>query len=258
MPFVATPSGGARSALPPEPPPAPRPFRWGALDAGTVFLLLFGTIWTGVGAGITTIFTVVGGPLWNDLILDRRGKKAEAMPTSVDGTGSFVNGRRVFRVSYDFFDEHGQPRESAADTTDSAVLERADRRERLSIDYDPQAPALSRLTGGSASFFGWFTLVPLAFAVAGLLVLRAGLTRALRIRHLYVRGLAALARVTAWTGTRMRVNQRRLIRVEYEFDAVVRRVTGSSTFLNPPPVGSSLWVFYRPSDPTHSVAARGR
>ena len=257
MPVVSTPSGGPDSGSPPEPPRAPRPFRWRALDAGTAFLLLFGSIWTSVGAGITTIFVTVGGPPWNDVVLDRRGKRAEAMPTSVDATGAFVNGRPVYRVSYDFFDERGQPCESAADTTDAAVLERAERRERLPIDYDPEAPALSRLAGGSASFFGWFTLLPLAFAVAGLVVLGTGLARGLRTRNIYVHGVAALARVTGWSGTRLRVNRRRLVRVEYEFDAVIRRATGSTTFLDPPVVGARLWVFYRPADPQQNVVARG-
>jgi hypothetical protein len=109
-------SSSAGSSLPPEPPLPPRPFPLRALDAGTAFLLLFGAIWTFVGVSIAAVFTVVGGPLWHDLILSRRGQHAEAMPTSVDGTGSFVNGRRVFRISYSFFDGAGQPQESHADT----------------------------------------------------------------------------------------------------------------------------------------------
>lgn len=256
MPFISPPTAGA-AAVPREPPPAPRAFHWRALDTGTVFLLLFGSIWTVVGGGITAVFTAAGGPVWHDLILDRRGKRAEAMPTSVDPTGASVNGRRVFRIAFAFFDETGQPREATADSVEPAVLERAERRERLSIDYDPQSPTLSRLTGGSASFFGWFVLFPLAFAVVGLAVLRAGLVRALRARSLYVHGTPALARVTAVKPTNMRINRRSVMRADYEFDAVVTRATGSTTSRDPPPVGARLWVLYRPSNPKENVAATG-
>jgi hypothetical protein len=258
MPFGPSPSSarGVGSAVPPEPPLPPRPFRWRALDAGTTFLLLFGAIWTLVGGGVTTVFTIAGGPLWNDLILDRRAEHAEAMPTSVDGTGSSVNGRRVFRVSYSFFDQAGQPQESHADTTDAMLLARAQRRERLPIDYDPRAPALSRLTGGQASFFGWFTLLPLGFAVAGLLILRAGLRRVVRTRAIYVHGQSALARVTDISSTNMRVNRRPVMRVGYEFDTIMGKATGTTTSLHPPSIGAELWVFYRSGDPKQSVAAR--
>ena len=57
------------------PPPSPRPFPFRAVSAGTKFLLLFGGIWLGVGLLLTIIFTLSGGPVWNDWILDERGKK---------------------------------------------------------------------------------------------------------------------------------------------------------------------------------------
>jgi hypothetical protein len=253
MPFVSSSSG---PAAPPEPPLPPRPFPWRAIDAGTAFLLLFGAIWTVVGTGVTAGFTIGGGPLWDDLVLDRRGQHAEAMPTSVDDTGSYVNGRRVFRISYAFFDAPGQPQESHADTTRTDVLERAERRERLPIDYDPRHPALSRLTGSRASLFGWFVLFPLAFGVAGLLILRAAVARVLRTRAIYARGQSALARVTRISPTNKSFNGRRLARVEYAFETVMGKATGSTTFFEPPPVGAPLWVFYRSDDPRHSVAAR--
>lgn len=258
MPLISSSSspGAGTGLVPPPPPPAPRPFHWRALDASTVFLLLFGGIWAFVGVTITVVFTVAGGPLWNDVILSRRGKTAQAMPTSVDRTGASVNGRPVFRISYDFFDEGGQPREATADTSDPAVLARAERRERLSVDYDPLSPSRSRLAGGSASLFGWFTLMPVAFAIVGLLVLRAGVARVLRTRAIYIHGTPALARVTGISSSNMRVNRRPVQRVEYEFDAVVGRASGTTTALDPPAVGSRIWVIYRSSEPKQSVAAR--
>lgn len=259
MPFIspsppAPPS--SEGPPPPEPPPPPRPFPLRALDAGAAFLLLFGGIWTVVGVAITIGFTIGGGPVWNDLILDRRGVRVEAMPTAIEPTGAHVNGRQVYRVSFSFLDGAGQPHDTDAETTDRALRARAERRERLSIDYDPRQPVLARLTGGSASFFGWFVLFPLAFAVAGLLILRAALARVWRTRALYVHGQAALARVTDVSPTSMRVNRRPVMRVAYEFETIMGKSTGSTTSLNPPALGARLWIFYRPSSPAESVAAR--
>ena len=98
--------------------------------------------------------------------------------------------------------------------------------------------------------------MPVAFAIGGLLVLRAGVARVLRTRAIYIHGTPALARVTGISSSNMRVNRRPVQRVEYEFDAVVGRASGTTTALDPPAVGSRIWVIYRSSEPKQSVAAR--
>src|SRR5436190_1802838 len=138
------------------PPPAPRPFRLRAIEVGTTFCLLFGGIWAGVGLLLTIIFTAVGGPFWNDLILDRRGVEAQATPVSVEGTRSYVNGLPVYRIGYRFIDAEGRWRTGQCGTTSASLIARADRHEGLTIRYDREAPALSRLAGERASFFGPF------------------------------------------------------------------------------------------------------
>jgi hypothetical protein len=57
----------------PRPPPAPRPVPSGARGWGASFLIVFGGIWAAVGLVLTVVFTLTGGPVWNDWILDRRG-----------------------------------------------------------------------------------------------------------------------------------------------------------------------------------------
>jgi Protein of unknown function (DUF3592) len=237
------------------PAPAPRRFRLAAVDSSTTFLLLFGGIWAFVGLTISVVFTAVGGPFWHDLALDRRGVRVEATPTAVSPTSSRVNRRRVFRIEYSFADETGATRSGACGTTDDASIARAEQRQPLEIEYDPTRPALSRLRGGSASFFGLFVLFPFAFFVVGAALASAGIRRALRLRALYIGGQAALATVTAVASTLMRVNRRPVMRVEYAFDTPVGRATGTTTTRRPPPVGSELWILHDPQDPKNNVAA---
>jgi hypothetical protein len=237
------------------PPPAPRRFRLSALDSSTVFLLLFGGIWAFVGLMISTVFTVGGGPFWDDLALDQRGVAAVAIPAAVSPTGSRVNRRPVFRIEYGFTDASGALRRGSCRTTDYELIQRAAQMQPLDIEYDPTRPALSRVRGQKASFFGLFVLFPLAFFVVGAIVLLAGARRWRRVRALYVRGQAALATVTAVRATSIRVNNRRVARVEYAFDTPIGRATGYTTSRNPPPVGSQLWILHDPQDPNDSIAA---
>jgi hypothetical protein len=236
------------------PPPAPRAFRLGSLDSSTVFLLMFGGIWAFVGLMISTVFTVAGGPFWDDLALDRRGVAAAAIPAAVSPTGSRVNGRTVFRIEYGFKDTTGALRRGSCGTTDHPLIQRASQMQPLEIEYDPTRPELTRLRGQKASFFGLFVLFPFAFFVVGAPLFLTGVRRAARQRSIYVSGQAALATVTAVTPTSMRVNRRRLMRVEYAFDTPFGQATGNTTTRDPPPVGSQLWILHDAQDPKVNVA----
>jgi hypothetical protein len=233
------------------PPPAPRPFPFRAVDAGARFLLLFGAIWMFVGGFISVVFTIAGGPVWDDLLLDRRAVTAGATRGTIEPTSSRINGRPVHRVHYTFTDERGVEHAGAGNTTDPASFYMA----TLPVEYDPQAPGRSRLKGGSASFFGLFILFPLAFFVVGTIVFLVGARRVRAVRAIYVHGHAVRAEVTAVGPTAMRVNRRPVMRVDYAFDTIMGRATGSTTALNPPPVGASLWVLHLPSEPKRNVAA---
>ncbi|MDB4983718.1 MAG: hypothetical protein JWM82_4470 [Myxococcales bacterium] len=237
------------------PAPAPRRFRVSALDSSTTFQLLFGGIWAFVGLTLSVVFTMVGGPFWNDLALDSRGVRAEATPTDVSPTSSRINGRRMFKIEYSFADAASAAHSGACGTTNVASIARAEQRQPLEIEYDPARPALSRLRGESASFFGLFVLFPFAFFVVGAILVSVGMRRALRLRVLYIGGRAALATVTGVAATYLRINQRPLLRVEYAFDTPVGRATGHTTTRHAPPVGSELWILHDPHDPMKNIAA---
>jgi hypothetical protein len=238
-----------------QPPPAPRRFPWRALEGAPAFLMLFGGIWGLVGTLVTIVFTVTGGPFWNDLILDRRGVSTQAVPTSVEPTGIRINHRRVFRVHYTFADAAGVARTGAAGTTSGGVISQARQQTPLAIEYDPRTPERSRLRGESASAIGLLVLIPLAFGSIGAVLFALGLRRALRQRRIYIHGQSALATVTATRTTAMRVNGQRVIRLDYVFETIMGQVSGRATSRRPPPIGARIWVLYDEADPKNNVVA---
>jgi hypothetical protein len=242
----------ATTVLPDMPPPAPRRFQLRAVDATARFQLLFGAIWMFVGGFIGVIFTITGGPFWDDVLLDQRGVTVRAATGTIEPTSSSLNHRRVHLVRYTFTDATGVQRAGSGRTTDPAAFYGVP---GVEIDYDPRSPDRSRVHGESASLMGGFILLPVAFFVAGSIVLAFGLRRVRAVRAIYVHGQAVPAQVTRITPTRMRINRRPVMRVDYAFDTIMGRATGSTTALNPPGVGGMLWVLHLPSEPKRNVAA---
>jgi hypothetical protein len=222
-----------------------------AVDATSWFRILFGGIWLTVGGIVTVVFTVAGGPFWNDITLDRHGVKADAILGSVEATNTRVNRRRVHRLHYVFTDRDGVERHGVAQTTEPSGFYAP----RFQIEYDPARPEVSRISGERASVFGLFVLFPLGFAGVGASVFALGMSRVLAVRRIYVRGEPARAEVTAVSPTPMRINRRRVMRVDYAFDTVMGRMTGRTNTVNPPAVGSQLWILHLPSEPKRNVAA---
>jgi hypothetical protein len=243
------------ATVPGAPGPAPRRFPLRALDTAAGFLILFGGIWALVGSIVSVAFTVTGGPLWNDLILDRRGVTAQALPTSVEPTGIRLDHRRVFRVHYTFRDAAGATRLSSAGSINARVIAEARQQLPMTIEYDPRQPERSRVRGERASPLGLLVLIPVGFLLIGTLVLAFGLRRARRQRRIYVHGAPAQATVTATSATQMRINGRRVMRIDYVFDSIMGPAAGRTTSRNPPPVGAKIWVLYDEGDPKISVAA---
>jgi hypothetical protein len=236
------------------PPLAPRPFRLRAIDAVSVFLLLFGGIWAVVDVPVVIGLSVAAGPFWNDLILDRRGVAVVATIDSVQRTQTRVNGRHVNRVACTFFDAAGAPHSTSALTTSFAVIG-APPTTPILIEYDPQSPARARMQGERASMLGALIFIPLGMSLVGIVLFALGLRRVSRLRDIYVHGQAVQATVSAVAATLMRVNGRRVMRVDYSFDMITGKTSGRTSTRTPPPVGAPIWILYDASDPKRSVAA---
>jgi hypothetical protein len=236
------------------PPLAPRPFRLRAIDAVSVFLLLFGGIWAVVDVPVVIGLSVAGGPFWNDLILDRRGIAVVATIDSVQRTQTRVNGRYVNRIACTFFDAAGATHATSALTTNLAFIG-ARATTPILIEYDPQSPGRARVQGERASMLGALIFIPLGMGLVGGVLFALGLRRVRALRDIYVHGQAVQATVSAVAPTLMRVNGQRVMRVDYSFDTITGKMRGRTSTRRPPPVGAPLWVLYDASDPKRSVAA---
>ncbi len=236
------------------PPLAPRPFRVRAIDAVSVFLLLFGGIWAVVDVVVVIGLSVAAGPFWNDPILDRRGVAVVATIDTVQRTQTRVNGRYVNRVACTFVDADGKTQATSVFTTSFAVIG-ARPGTPVMIEYDPQAPTRARMQGERASMLGALIFIPLGMGLVGVVLLALGLRRVSRLRDIYVHGQAVQATVTAVASTLMRVNGQRVMRVDYSFDTIMGPARGRTSTRRPPPVGAPIWVLYDGSDPKRSVAA---
>jgi hypothetical protein len=236
------------------PPPAPRPFRLGAIDAVSVFLLLFGGIWAVVGLVVGIALSAAAGPFWNDPILDRRGVAVVATIDSVERTHTRVNDRYVNRVACTFSDAAGMRQSTSALTTNFAVIG-ARPATPIAIEYDPQSPTRARLQGERASMLGALIFLPLGMGMVGSVLFAIGLRRVRRLRDIYVHGQAVVATVTAVAATLMRVNGRPVMRVDYSFDTIMGPARGRTSMRRPPPVGAPIWILHDGSDLKRSVAA---
>jgi hypothetical protein len=227
-----------------------------AAGAKALFVLLFGGISAFVGALLTVVFTVVGGPIWDDWILDERGIAADAQAVGVRGTAS-TRGRweRIHMVRFRFVDLGGVPREAEGPTTDQALIQRARIQDEVAIEYDPRAPAeRARLAGESASRFNDGILVSVGFLGVGLVLLSLGWAGVRRSRALYRDGEAIEARVVSVTRTTMRINRQRVMRVEYTFDGPRGAEHGTARTTKPPAVGTTIWVIYDRQRPERNIA----
>jgi hypothetical protein len=217
-------------------------------------MLLFGGIWGLVGVVLTVVFTVVGGPFWNDRILDDRGVRTDAHPFEVHPTNTRINRRTVQEIQLRFTDRAGQEHVGHVGSTSPSVIASARKGEPIAIDYDPQDPELIRVAGGSASVFGMLVLMPLGFAAVGAVLFVIGLLGARRTRALYRDGTAAEAHVVAVEATGSRQNRAPVMRMVYELTGMPG-VRGSWKTTRPALQGRTIWVIYDPGQPELSIPA---
>jgi hypothetical protein len=221
-----------------------------------LFALLFGAISSSVGALLAVVFTLVGGPIWDDWILDERAVEVDAQALSVRGTSSTRgNWERIHLIRFRFVDLEGVPHEAEGPTTDQAVIEKARMLEEVAIEYDPRAPAKRvRLAGETASRFGSGIFVPVVFFVVGLVIVLFGYVGVRRSRAIYRYGEAAEAKIVSVSPTSMRINKQRVMLVEYSFDGPRGLGHGTWRTALPPAVGETIWIICDPARPERNIA----
>lgn len=216
------------------------------------FFLLFCSIWFVVGGGIFAAFSAAGGPVWEDWILDLKGKPVLATPFDIRSTGSSVNRQRVQEIRFRFFDDTGREVESGSGTTDRSLLERARMHAQLPVHFDPGKPERARIDGTRISFFGFFTLIPFAAFAGGGYGLYRTVRNALRKRRLLSHGMLATGKVLSVDGTGTRLNNRQVLAIRYTFSGPQGSVEGTMKSFVARPVGTAVTVLYDPNDPSRS------
>lgn len=141
--------------------------------------VLLGCLSSGLGALLSVIFTLAGGPAWDDWILDSRGVQTEARGVrAARPTRGNIDPRGEVSLRIEFDTPDGATRSGSVILLGAVALA-AERGTPVFVEYDPLDPTRHRAVGGRASLFGlWVILpagcVPLGIGLAALgLLLRA-------------------------------------------------------------------------------------
>ncbi|MCA9665335.1 MAG: hypothetical protein KC503_07095 [Myxococcales bacterium] len=246
----------AHTATPQRPPDAPRAVPSKAVAWMVRFFLIFVVPWFGIAVTCTTVFTLVGGPIWDDWILDARGVKTTARAYRVELTSMRHNRRTYRRIHARFKDPSGKQHHVSYITLKQREISAGKNHGVFAVEYDPQNPSRNRVRGNTASLFGKWVLLPLGVALALAIPLFLLLRARSRQRRTYRNGEPVLGRVERVKRTSGRQNNRPVMRVHYVFESPAGdTINGTVETLEPPPVGTPLWVLFDRDNPRRNVAA---
>lgn len=143
---------------------------------------LLGVLCVGLGALLTVVFTLAGGPVWDDWILDSRGVKAQAkgVQAARPSRGS-VDPRGNVSLRVEFTTPDGA-RHTGSVTVLGAEALASVRGAPVTIEYDPQQPSRHRALGRSASLFGLWVVVPLGCIPLGFVFVVLGFVVRAKLR----------------------------------------------------------------------------
>lgn len=233
------------SQRPPAPPRSVPGRAWGTLN----FRLLVGGMLVGVtGWTGAAMFTLSGGPVWDDWILDDRGVATPAtLDVSTEGSWK-SNGRWVHVYQWRATDRGGAAISGVVHARDAVPSP-------ASVEYDPERPSRSRLAGGRASWHGPWVFVPLGAGVLGSLLFAVAARSVARRKAIYREGVAAEAEVIAVAPTWLRDNGDRVYRVSLRFAAPGGEVTARCETTEALAPGARAWVIHDPAAPTRALLA---
>ena len=196
-----------------------RDYTFGQAMKTQLLPLLFGVIFGGVGLFITTIFILIGGAPWVDWQLD--SSSVSPIDAQVENIyleqNMHVNGQNPTAIQYRF-EINGKIYRGKSRTLDSKLIESATKNKTVQVLHLPENPTVNKICGTDYSFFGYFCLLPMAFAVVGGAIFLFGLVRA-RTRYRMVHdGVMTTGRVTeVTTNPYVRSNRQHQLVVSYEF-----------------------------------------
>ena len=198
-----------------------------------------------VGAIVTM---ASGGPVWDDWILDDRGVQARATVVSRQAVNVRHRAPDDFELSWRARDASGRALEGMA-RGGAAVGD------QVTVDYDPERPARSRLVGRSAMRSPVLTHVQLGLAALGLPLLALLIARVRRRKALYRDGTAARATVVSSERTWMRSDGDPVHRVTVRYASARGEHAVTLTPPDAPAPGEGVWVIHDPRRPERALLA---
>ncbi len=205
--------------LSPAPRPLPLPLRSQLLFGGFMnqfgwFFFGFGMIFARVFAGNADVGAV---RFW---FADE--KIVEGTVTAVEETGASEGGSDdspgtpIYRIKYRYAPpEDGQEREGVSYKTGFSSSTGS----TVRVEYLPGNPAVSRVEGCRGAMFSMWVLFVLIFPLVGAVFVYFGFRKGIRANYLLSHGKLGWAKLKSEEPTNMRVNNRMVMKLTFEFQA---------------------------------------
>lgn len=211
-------------------------------------MIVLGCLSAIIGALVTVGFTTRGRPVWDDWILDERGRRADATVVGRDSMRMRSERQWVYEVRWRALDPAGA-------TVEGTALHVGDVSDAIAVEYDPQDPTRSRFVGAPASHFGAYVFIPFALSLLGSLSFVAGIRRVGRRKALYRDGTVAAARVVRVQRTLAQDKWERILRLTVRFPTAQGERAATCYTTDSIDVGAEVWVIYDPERPTRALLA---
>ncbi len=222
------------------------------------FLNQFGWLWLGL-TGLFLWFLLPNADVAGLYYFRGRLAEAPGVVVASEETNFSENDTDVYAHTYRFTGPDGIERDGVSYATGRRLEAGAN----VSVEYVPDAPAVSRIRGMRREPFGiegWGGLIVLGvlsvFSVIGVGFLAAGLRKGMKANRLLASGRLALGRLTEKRPTNTQINEQTVWAFTFECQGDDRRThhvtakTHKVARLSDP---RGEFLLYDPVDPTHAV-----
>lgn len=187
----------------------------------SIFHLVFGSIFTFIGAMVTLIFFIVGGDPRIDWKLEK-GETSKAIGkvlSVVYKRNIHANNKHPYDIKYTF-QVKSKHYTNSYYVYNQKIAHRAKVSGNISIIYLINNPNINKIDGIKASIFGKLIFLPIAIFVVGLLFLFGGIIRVRKRIRLLKNGQETKGIITSKTLNRKaRVNRKYQLIIEYKYKA---------------------------------------
>ena len=138
--------------------------------------------------------------------------RAAGRVTRIEQTGASEDGDAVEAAHYEY-SVAGRPFRGKSYTTEGSPAEGED----VTVEYDEDNPARSRIAGMRRAIFGPWVMVVSIFPLVGFVILWFATRSGMKRNHLLRDGMFATGKFVRTEGTNMYVNKRRVWELTFEF-----------------------------------------